>query len=100
MCGAHRGCRLIGAQAQAFSQDRRHFLQAPNLVQHRAELLLEGHGCQTCVVSLQRLLAVLAHKVSRIRVARPDHPFVAVTHHIRVARCAIGHGDEIGQQAA
>ena len=77
----------------------RQLLQPVHLVQHGAQLLVEGEGGQPGGEALQGLGRVVTVEEVRVRVASPDHPLVPGPHHAWMGQAVgVGHGDEIGQE--
>ncbi len=88
------------AQAQCPADQRRQRFQALALVQHRAQLFLEGEGVEAGQEALQRPGRVLVVEELGVGKAGAQHVLVALAHHVQAAVVAVAHGDKVGQQIA
>ena len=96
--GQHLLLALV--QPQHLADDRRQPFQTVNLIQHAAEIRLEGQRRQVGQKVGKLALDIPAVEKGGVGEARVDNVFVAGADDVQVLTVAITHGDEIGQQRA
>ena len=91
---------LLLAQSQHSGELVHELLQPMGLVQHRAQLFLEGESRQPRQKRVQRLLYVLAVEKVGVGEPGPDDLLVAMAHRVQVLVAPVADGDKTGQQLA
>jgi hypothetical protein len=98
VCGALGHGQILAAEAEGLADHGHQGVQAARLVQHRAQLLLEGERAQARQKAFQRLAEIVLKEEPGVGKSRAEDILIALAHDVQVQVVAVADGDEVGQE--